>query len=153
MGQPHDLAIRDFAEADFDDVVARWHETNLASYRYNAVQQRHTLADARAFFRIKLLPACHVWVATRSGGLMGMLAFEAPWIRHFAIFPEHQRQGIGTALLEKARERSPAEIRLFTFQRNAPARAFYEKHGFVAVAFGISPAPELEPDVEYRWPS
>ena len=117
------------------------------------MQQRHTLADARAFFRNKLLPACDVWVATRSGNLLGMLAWEAPWIRHFAIFPEHQRQGIGTALLERARERSPAEIRLFTFQRNAPARAFYEKHGFVAVAFGISPAPELEPDVEYRWPA
>ena len=153
MGQPHDLAIRDFVEADFDQLVARWHETNLASYPYNEVQQRHTLADARAFFRNKLLPACDVWVATRSGVLLGMLAFEPPWIRHFAIFAEHQRQGVGTALLEKARERSPAEVRLFTFQRNVPARAFYEKHGFVAVAFGISPAPELEPDVEYRWPA
>jgi putative acetyltransferase len=153
LGQPHDLAIRDFVEADFDNLVTRWHETNLASYPYNDVQQRHTLADARVFFKNKLLSACEVWVATRSGGLLGMLAWEAPWIRHFAIFPEHQRQGIGTALLERARERSPAEIRLFTFQRNAPARAFYEKHGFVAVAFGISPAPELEPDVEYRWPA
>jgi ribosomal protein S18 acetylase RimI-like enzyme len=153
LGQPYDLAIRDFVEADFDNLVARWHETNLASYRYSDVQQRHTLADARAFFRNKLLPGCDVWVATRAGGLLGMLAFEAPWIRHFAIFPEHQRQGIGTALLERARARSPAEIRLFTFQRNAPARAFYERHGFVAVAFGISPAPELEPDVEFRWPA
>jgi GNAT superfamily N-acetyltransferase len=83
--------------------------------------------------------------------MLGMLALQAPWIRHFAIFPEHQRQGIGLVLLQRARELSPAELRLFTFQRNAPARAFYEKHGFVAAAFGISPAPELEPDVEYRW--
>ncbi len=27
----------------------------------------------------------------------------------------------------------------------------YEKHGFHVVALGVSPAPELEPDVEYRW--
>jgi GNAT superfamily N-acetyltransferase len=148
-----DLEIRDFVEADFDQLVARWHETNVASYRYNEVQQRHTLAGARKFFRNELLPTCDVWVATRSGVLLGMLAFDLPWIRHLAIFAEHQRQGVGTALLEKAREHSPAEIRLFTFRRNAPARAFYEKHGFVAVAFGISPAPELEPDVEYRWPA
>jgi ribosomal protein S18 acetylase RimI-like enzyme len=147
------LTIRSYTDEDFDDLAARWHETNLVSYRYNDEQQKHTLTDARAFFRNTLLPACEVWVATRSGSLLGMLALEAPWIRHFAIFPEHQRKGIGMALLEKARERSPAEIRLFTFQRNAPARAFYEKHGFVAVAFGISPAPELEPDVEYRWPA
>jgi len=153
LGPPRDLAIRDFVEADFDDLVAQWHVTNLASYWYNVVQQRHTLADARAFFRDKLLPACEVWVATRSGVLVGMLAFDLPWIRHLTIFAEHQRQGVGTALLGKARERSPAEVRLCTFQRNAPARAFYERHGFVAVAFGISPAPEREPDVEYRWPA
>jgi hypothetical protein len=39
----------------------------------------------------------------------------------------------------------------FTFQRNDVARAFYAKHGFVEMAFGISPAPESEPDVEWRW--
>jgi putative acetyltransferase len=151
LNQPHDLTIRAYVEDDFDDLVARWHETNLVSYRYNAVQQQHTLADARRFFRDKLLPACEIWVAERSGRLLGLLCLEAPWIRHFAIFPEHQRKGIGTALLQKAREHSPAELHLFTFQRNEAARAFYEKHGFVAVAFGVSPAPELEPDVEYRW--
>jgi hypothetical protein len=31
------------------------------------------------------------------------------------------------------------------------ARAFYEWHGFSVVAFGVSPAPESERDVEYRW--
>ena len=151
MGLPSGLALRKFVEDDFDDLVARWHETNLVSYRYNAEQQKHALADARRFFRDKVLSACEVWIATQSGQLLGVLCLEAPWIRHFAIFPEHQRKGIGTALLQKARERSPAELRLFTFQRNEAARAFYGKHGFVAVAFGVSPAPELEPDVEYRW--
>jgi ribosomal protein S18 acetylase RimI-like enzyme len=90
-------------------------------------------------------------VATRTEQLVGVLVLEAPWIRHFAVFPDYQRQGIGSVLLRRARELSPRELRLFTFQRNDKARAFYEKHGFTAVAFGISPAPELEPDVEYRW--
>ena len=85
--------------------------------------------------------------------LLGMLALEAPWIRQFAVFPEFQRRGIGSALLRSARDASPSELRLFTFQRNVKARAFYEKHGFAAVAFGRSPAPELEPDVEYRFSS
>jgi len=145
------VTIRAFVEGDFDELVAKWHATNLVSYPYVAEQQKHTLADARAFFRNKLLPACDIWVATQSGQMLGVLAFEAPWIRHFAIFPGHQRQGIGTALLQKARASSPAEIRLYTFQRNDKARAFYEKHGFSAVAFGVSPAPELEPDVLYHW--
>ncbi len=151
MGTSGDLAIRAYADDDFDALVARWHETNLASYPYNKEQQKHTLADARRFFRDHVLTQCIVLVATRSGQRLGMLALQAPWIRHFAIFPEYQRQGVGTALLHRARELSAAELRLFTFQRNAPARAFYARHGFDVVAFGVSPAPELEPDVEYRW--
>jgi ribosomal protein S18 acetylase RimI-like enzyme len=67
------------------------------------------------------------------------------------VFEGHRRRGIASALLEAARARSPSELRLFTFQRNKGAQCFYEHHGFVAVAFGVSPAPELEPDVEYAW--
>jgi len=146
-----ELTVRPYADRDFDDLVRRWHETNLASYPYVEEHQRHTLDDAREFFRSKLLSSCTVWVGEQSGSLLGLLALEAPWIRQFAVFPEHQRRGIGTALLHQARVCSPTELRLFTFQRNDKARAFYEKHGFTVVALGISPAPELEPDVEYRW--
>ena len=145
------VSIRSYADRDFDRLVTRWHETNLVSYPYVDEQQRHTLEDARGFFRDKLLTSSIVWVAEESGELLGMIALDLPWIRQFAVFPEHQRRGVGTALLRKARERSPSELRLFTFQRNDKARAFYEKHGFTVVALGISPAPELEPDVEYRW--
>jgi ribosomal protein S18 acetylase RimI-like enzyme len=145
------VSIRAYADGDFDVLVKRWHETNLVSYRYVEEQQKHSLADAQGFFRSHIVPACEIWVATCAVQLLGVIAVEAPWIRHLAVFPEHQRRGVGTALLHRARERSPVELRLFTFQRNAPARAFYERHGFAAVAFGVSPAPELEPDVEYRW--
>ena len=146
-----DVVIRRFDEADFDELVRRWHETNLASYPYCAEHQRHSLSDAIAFFRGRILVQCEVWVPESLGSLLGLIALRPPWIDHFAVFPEHQRRGVGTALLGKARERSPGELRLYTFQRNAPARAFYEQHGFLPVAFGVSPAPESEPDVEYRW--
>lgn len=145
------FAVRAYDDADFDVVTDRWHETNLVSYRYVEEHQKHTLQDARAFFRSRIVPICELWVAARSEQALGVIALEAPWIRQLAVFPEFQRQGVGTALLRKARERSPAELRLFTFRRNEPARAFYEKHGFSAAAFGVSPAPESEPDVEYRW--
>ena len=143
--------LRLYANRDFDHLVRRWHETNLVSYPYVQAQQRHTLEDARNFFGDEVLATCQVWVAEQAGKLLGVLALDAPWIRQLSIFPEFQRQGVGTTLLHKARECSPGELRLFTFRRNTPARAFYEKHGFSPVALGISPAPELEPDVEYRW--
>ena len=151
MSHKPTISIRAYADGDFNVLVERWHETNLVSFRYVEEHQKHTLADAQGFFRSRVVPACELWVATRAEQLLGLVALEAPWIRQFAVFPENQRQGVGTALLHKARERSPAELRLFTFQRNTAARAFYERYGFAAVAFGVSPAPELEPDVEYRW--
>jgi len=146
------LAVRRFDEADFSALVSRWHGTNLLSYPYSAEHQRHSLQDALSFFRHRVLAECDVWIAERDDALAGLLAMQPPWIRHLTVFPEFQRQGIGTALLSKARECSPGELRLFTFQRNHPARAFYERHAFVAVAFGVSPPPESVPDVEYRWP-
>jgi len=142
--------IRGYRDADFDRLVADWHATNLASFPYVPVQQAHTLDDARRFFRAHVVTVCVIRVAEENG-MQGLIAQEGVWIRHLAVFPAFQRRGIGTALLRTAQAASPTELRLFTFQRNAAARAFYERHGFTAVAFGISPAPELEPDVEYRW--
>jgi ribosomal protein S18 acetylase RimI-like enzyme len=143
--------IRDFLESDFDSVVAGWHRTNLISYPYVQAHQDHSLEDARRFFRGTVLVECRVWVAELAGQPVGVLALRERWIRQLAVFPPFQRQGIGTALLATARGHSPEELRLYTFQRNNAARAFYERHGFSAVAFGVSPTPESEPDVEYHW--
>jgi ribosomal protein S18 acetylase RimI-like enzyme len=145
------IRIRDLLDSDFDSVVAGWHRTNLASYPYVQAHQEHSLEDARRFFRGTVLAECRVWIAEWAGVPVGVLALCEPWIRQLAVFPSFQRQGIGTALLAAARRHSPAELRLYTFQGNNAARAFYERHGFTAVAFGLSPAPESEPDVEYHW--
>ena len=145
------VRVRRFADSDFDYLVRRWHETNLASYPFCAEHQRHTLEDAFVVFRERILVQCAAWVAEMSAVPLGLLALRAPWIDQFCVFPEHQRRGVGTTLLRKAQACSPQELRLYTFQRNGPARAFYQRHGFMPVAFGVSPAPECEPDVEYRW--
>jgi len=145
------ILIRRLQPSDVDSVVHGWHATNRASYGYVAEIQRHTLEDDRRFFELQLAPACEVWVATIGSNIVGMMALDGCWIRHFAIFEGFRGHGIGARMLEQARQRSPIELRLFTFQRNTGARRFYERHGFEAVAFGVSPPPELEPDVEYAW--
>ncbi len=64
---------------------------------------------------------------------------------------DDQRQGIGTALAEKAKDLSPDKLRAYVFQKNHAARSFFEKLGFVEVGYGASPHPEDEPDVEMLW--
>lgn len=145
------IVTRPYAEDDFGRLVSGWHETNRMTYWYVKEHQRHTFDDAQAYFRNAVLPPCNVWVAERAGELCGLLALEAPWIRQLAVFPGRQRAGVGTALLAVARKTSPRELRLYTFRRNEAARAFYARQGFVAVRFGVSPAPENEPDVELHW--
>src|SRR3954447_18359997 len=141
--RPIAAEIRRYSERDFDALVCRWHETNVESYPYVAEHQRHTLDDARTFFREHVVRNCEIWVAHEFDELLGLLALEAPWIRQFTVFREFQRRGVGTALLRKARDASPLELRVFTFQRNVKSRTFYEKLGFAAVAFGRSPPPEF----------
>ena len=63
----------------------------------------------------------------------------------------HPRRYPEEALIEFARTLSPKRLWLYTFQINTIGRTFYEKNGFVAKKFGISPAPESEPDVLYEW--
>jgi ribosomal protein S18 acetylase RimI-like enzyme len=79
------------------------------------------------------------------------MAMRNDFIDHLYIHPNYQNRGIGKALLALAHRHSPQHVWLYTLQINTNARAFYEKNGFVAEKFGMSPPPENEPDVEYHW--
>lgn len=147
-----DVVIRTFEEDDFDSLVEMWHDTNRVSYPYVAAHQEHTLVDARKYFRDHVIAENSVWVASSvDGELVGLIAIAGKHIAQLSVTPSAQRKGIGTLLLKKAMLLSPEAISLYTFQKNRSARSFYEKHGFVVVKFGVSPSPENEPDVEYRW--
>ena len=79
--------------------------------------------------------------------LLGRLAVDRSW----------QGKGVGADLLRDGVLRVLAAAETISVRAilvhaiSSDAKAFYERHGFSAVAFGVSPAPELEPDVEYRW--
>lgn len=82
---------------------------------------------------------------------MAYLAMNGSYIDRLYVDPTEWRRGWGSRLLSFAKRLCPAGLDLCTHQENYPGRAFYEKHGFKAVRFGISPPPECAPDVEYRW--
>jgi len=85
--------------------------------------------------------------------VVGYLAMQDAYIDRLYVDPMEQRRGWGSRLIELAKRMHPMGLRLHTHQANHPARAFYERHGFRAVRFGVSPPPESAPDVEYAWRS
>jgi len=112
----------------------------------------HTPDEVLAFFRDRVLQQCEVWVgALGNGTVVGFCAWREGWIDHLYIAPEHQRRGLGSRLLGHAMRGLPS-CRLWTFQCNAPARRFYEKHGFLPVQETDGARnEEREPDVLYAW--
>lgn len=115
--------------------------------------QVHTDAETHQWVAAVLLPQQEVWVAEVDGAVAGFAALHEGWLEHLYIAPDYQGRGLGSALLDLAMVRNPGGLQLYTFQRNARARRFYEARGFVADWFGDgSENEEGEPDVRYRWP-
>ena len=111
----------------------------------------HTVEEDLTFFRERVFPQCEVRVAERAGEIVGMAAVRGDVLEHLYVDPAYQRNGIGTMLLCEVL-RGRRELNLWTFQVNAPARAFYEKHGFTVVRMTDGrDNEERQPDVLYRW--
>ena len=91
------------------------------------------------------------WVARLAGRVVGYMVVDGERLDHLYVHPEAQGRGVGSALLNKARELSPRRIALATFQSNVRARAFYERHGFRVVGLTEGENEEAEPDVRYVW--
>ncbi len=144
------FASRRLSLAEMDD-AARIHRIAFDE-RLPWLAGLHTPDEDRAFYRERIFPRCEVWGAAAEGGdIVGIIAFRDGWIDQLYVLPQHQGRGAGGALLAVAQAAWPA-LQLYTFQRNAAARRFYERRGFVAAREGDGSAnEEREPDVLYRW--
>jgi GNAT superfamily N-acetyltransferase len=132
------------------DAAARIHRTAFDD-RLPWLSGLHTPDEDRAWFRGHVFETCQVWGAWNDLALAGMMAFREGWIDQLYVLPDAQGQGLGSALLDLAKS-AFADLRLWTFQRNAGARRFYDFHGFQAVEFTDGQRnDEKEPDVLYRW--
>ena len=148
---PKDFLIHLYREADFDAVTILWRVAREKSLPDFQREKGHFFYEDQNYFRHHILPVNQVWVVEVDHHPVAFMAMKDEFIDQLYIHPDYQRQGLGRALLDFARQRSPEHVWLYTLQVNINARAFYEKNGFIAEKFGISPPPESEPDVEYHW--
>ncbi len=143
--------IREFRGEDEAATAEVWHRSGLAAYPYLPTWQALTLDTARWVFANIIMPRNKIWVGTLDKRIVAFLAMNGSYIDRLYVDPPEWREGWGTRFIELAKQLSPGGLELHTHQENVAGRAFYERHGFVAVKFGISPPPESAPDVEYHW--
>ena len=143
--------IREYQAVDFDAVTILWRISREKSLPEFQLEKGHFFYEDRYYFQNFVLKNNKVWVVESEKYPVGFMAMNKDFIDQLYIDPDHQRRGIGKLLIDFAREQSPEHLWLYTLQINFIARTFYEKNGFLAEKFGISPPPESEPDVEYHW--
>lgn len=142
------IALRPAAVADAAAIAALFRRSRAV---LDFLPELHTAEEDLGFVRDVLLAEQRVTVAERGGVLAGFMAEHEGWITQLYLEPAVRRGGIGSALLADAQARN-AELMLWCFAENAAARAFYERHGFVAVEFTDGAGNEARrPDVRYWW--
>jgi GNAT superfamily N-acetyltransferase len=116
----------------------------------------HSPEDILAWVTRQLIPSGAVTVAEVDGRLAGVVATShaggVSWVDQLYVRPGFVSRGIGAQLLASAHTTLPRPIRLYTFQPNAGARRFFERHGYIAIDFTDGRANEEQcPDVLYEY--
>ncbi|MEV7301107.1 GNAT family N-acetyltransferase [Streptomyces clavifer] len=145
------IRLRAATSEDAEAVTRVFLDSRAAVLPY--LSRVHSDEETRAWITHVLLPGSRTWVAEDGAGeLLGFASLDGDELDQLYLRPDALRRGIGTRLLDRVKAASRGELSLYTFRRNTAACAFYEQHGFVAVAYDDgSRNEEREPDVQYRW--
>lgn len=161
-GEPE---VRRATAADAEAVAGVW----LRSFgsALPTVRGAHSDDEVRSWIRDVVVPGRETWVATVDDAVAAMMVLDAGGgradstdtgavgvgeIDQLYVDPSKQGRGLGSRLVDLAKQRYPAGLGLWTFQINAAAQRFYERHAFVAVdRTDGSGNEEREPDIRYRW--
>jgi len=115
-------------------------------------QDPHTPEEQLRFVEQELIRSHSVVIVLEKSALkvVGFLAATAETISQLYVHVDHQNKGIGSMLVNLAKQKSNGRLRLFTFECNKNAQRFYENHGFKIVARGFEKNWQLA-DIEYEW--
>jgi GNAT superfamily N-acetyltransferase len=105
------------------------------------------------WMREVFLPNAEVWFAVEDGRVLGLLGLQhEDWLEQLYVVPEAQGLGVGSALVDLAKQLRPRGLQLWAYESNTAAHRFYEGRGFVAVEFTDGATNEEHaPDRRYVW--
>lgn len=117
-------------DADIDELVAIWLDGSVKAHDF--VPQQYWV-DNKTLMKTEYLPNAEVYVAEAWGRIDGFVALVENHIAAIFVRNEQQGKGIGTVLLDYARELR-SELALKVYQKNEKSVSFYQAKGFEIVA-------------------
>lgn len=154
LGAMSGWAIRRAQPADATAVARIYLSSFRATYDFPLA---HTDDEVHDWIEDHVIARCETWLSVERGPgsepvIVGYIVLDGPLVVQLDVLPGRNGEGIGSALMGQAMARRPEGLELWTFQVNAGARRFYERHGFVPVeTTDGSHNEEGQPDVRYRW--
>lgn len=138
--------IRQATNTDFPELADIYHDASLIAHPF--IDPAFIARDKKRV-RDDLLPLNQSFVFEHNGKIMGFISLTDHHINGLFVKVEHQREGIGTALIEHSKDRHDA-LELCCFVDNYSAQRFYHAQDFEVV--GEQTNAEL-PYEEYvmRW--
>ncbi|MFE6886767.1 GNAT family N-acetyltransferase [Streptomyces sp. NPDC057694] len=144
------FAVRRAVGSDAAAVAEVWLRSFAAALP--SVRRAHTDDQVRSWFREVVVPGQETWVAAVEDSVVAMMVLDGEDLDQLYLDPAWQGQGIGSRLVDLAKQRRPAGLALWTFQVNDSARRFYERHGFIAAEWTDGHRnEERQPDIRYLW--
>ncbi len=152
-----DLSFRPAASGDAEGIANIYLESRKTFLRFAPLA--HSDDSVRAWIAGHLIPSGGVSVAMSKESmapLVGMMALSREgrtgWIDQLYLRPSLVGRGVGGRFVARAKSELGSPIRLYTFQENAGARRFYERHGFRILELGDGKGNEEGcPDILYEW--
>ena len=143
------MEIIDYNPEYGPELVRMWRESFEQAI---GVVDPHPLEQQLRYLEEKVVPENRVLVVLGEdgAGIIAFMASTAETISQLYVHVGHQNEGIGSMLINIAKQQSNGRLRLFTFRVNESAQRFYERHGFKVAGRGFEESWQLE-DVEYEW--
>ncbi|GAB3947581.1 GNAT family N-acetyltransferase [Kribbella albertanoniae] len=146
-----DLLIRPLEPYDTDEAAQVWWRSRHAPGA-QLPPAIHTPEQVATWFAEVLLPDAQTWVGLDDGRIVAVLTLDGDDLDQLYVDPELAGRGIGSTLVDLAKDLRPGGLALWTFQTNLNAQAFYRSHGFTEVRRTDGAAnEERAPDVRMVW--
>ncbi len=140
--------IRHATNTDFYELAELYHDASLIAHPF--IDPDYIARDMR-HLREHRLPLEQAFLWEQQGDIAGYIALEGTRINGLFIKVEHQRKGIGRALVEHVKQLHD-ELRVKVFQENYQAQRFYFAMGFEIVPGAEAPADGPHAQYCMRWP-